>query len=105
MSEVKKFTIAQIPTEDRDIIKLRDYAQTVFDSISKIPFIDGVKLTGVALAVGDNFIEHKLSRLVRGYFILICNTAYSIYSDKEQNTETHLHINSDVAAIADIWVF
>lgn len=104
MSEIKRFNVPVVKTNNEDILTLGEHVQFVFDTIAGIPFIDGITLS-IDLASGDNLIEHKLQRKPRGYFLIYSSAQISINSDEDQNTSTHLFINSSGVATVKLWVF
>ena len=88
--------------------QVQNNLENSFRAVEGCDLIDGHLLTEVELASGDNDIDHKLSREIKGWIITRYREAtanvYEKISDNE-NTGSLLKLNSSGATTVDIWVF
>jgi hypothetical protein len=68
------------------------------------PLNNGVVLTNITLAIGDNVINHKLQRMQQGWIITDITGAATIYRDAPFNTLT-LTLNSSAIVTINLLVF
>jgi len=95
--------MAQLP------IKLQPDMQTtrwksLIDPILKNPLNSVSILEDVSLKVGDNVINHRLGRKLRGWVLLDVNAATTIYRSAPLNDLT-LTLNSSAVATISLGVF
>ena len=71
------------------------------------PFLDGVLISDLELAVGDNIIDHGLGRKYQGYLITKQNAVSSFYLSSTTNNSQHLTIIlvASAAVTIDLRVF
>lgn len=100
-------TLPQFQMGDKDLNLL----QTGWGKVLN-PFITRLQnktniLESIALAVGDNIIDHGLGYPLNGWRLVRVRAATSIYDKQDTNTtpSTTLVLNSSAAATVDIEVF
>ena len=95
-------------TEDFGAEQVQNNLENSFRALENCALIDGHLLTEVELATGDNDIDHKLSREIKGWVITRYREAtanvYEKISDND-NAGSLLKLNSSAATTVDIWVF
>ena len=64
----------------------------------------GILLENISLIIGDNQINHLLTRMQKGWIITDINGAAMIYRSQPLNDRT-LTLNSTAAVTISIWVF
>lgn len=79
------------------------WAQQLNPVISN-PLAQGLQLSNIALGIGNNVINHLLSRKMQGWFITDVNGASVIYRSTPLNA-VNLTLNSSAAVIVNIYVF
>ncbi len=93
-----------------DVMELvQDNIENSFRALESCPLLDGHLLEGVELVQGDNEIDHKLGRVLRGW-ILTRQDFDTIILDKQasnDSTDRILILNSSASGTAtvDLWVF
>ena len=90
-------------TPEKPIRLLQDAVEATLRSVTGRPIIDGGLLLDIELASGDNAVDHKLGRLLRGYIVVKRSAACDIYN-KDIDTRT-LILNSSAAVTVTLWVF
>ena len=78
--------------------------KSLIDPILKNPLNSVSILEDVSLKVGDNVINHRLGRKLRGWVLLDVNAATTIYRSAPLNDLT-LTLNSSAVAIISLGVF
>lgn len=71
------------------------------------PVLNGIILSNVSLAIGDNMISHKLDRKLIGWQIIRLRGPATIY-DKQDSVERpnqFLKLNSNAIVKIDLYVF
>lgn len=94
-------------TEDPEIRRLQDAAEASLSSVLDKRVIDGRLIEDVSLSSGDNTIEHKLGRTLRGWIVTRLSAAVDIYDKQSTNnlTDLNLVLNSSGTATVSLWVF
>lgn len=69
-----------------------------------IPFLNGIQLSQISLINGSTVINHRLQRMMQGWFITDINAAATIYRSQPFNPTT-LTLTSSAAVIINLWVF
>lgn len=92
-----------------EVVRLQDSMADAVDYIAKIPMLQGVAITDVALTGGaTDLINHGLGRDVQGYIITKIDTQATI-NDGIDNTAydiaTALPLYASVACTVDLWVW
>lgn len=64
----------------------------------------GILLDNISLVIGNNKINHLLTRMQKGWLITDINGAATIYRSAPLNDQT-LTLNSTAAVVVSIWVF
>jgi hypothetical protein len=88
--------------------RLQDGVEASLTSVLDKLVVNGQLLEGIALAVGDNIIEHKLDRDLRGWFIVRASAGVQVYDKQDEDnllTQRFLKLTSDATATVSIWVF
>lgn len=81
--------------------------KTALTPVIQAEIVNGLLLTSIPLAMGDNVINHKLGRKLIGWIIVGQNASATFY-DKQASNQTPdltLVLNSSAAVTANIWVF
>lgn len=78
--------------------------KSLIDPILKNPLNSVSILEDVSLKVGDNVINHRLGRKLRGWVLLDVNAATTIYRSAPLNDLT-LTLNSSAVATISLGVF
>ena len=96
-------------SDNEDIEEVQNSLENIFRSIEACPLLDGHLLEGVKLTQGDNEIDHKLGRGLKGW-ILTRQDFDTIIIDKQvdnENADSNLILNSSTSGTAtvDLWVF
>lgn len=71
------------------------------------PLVNGQMLDGVALASGDNAVNHGLQRKLQGYLVVLNSAAVTFY-DKQatnQRPDLTLILNASGATTVSLYVF
>ena len=97
----------KVQTTDRIVNQLQDNIANFVEPISDNVLLPGIILKNVALAVGSNTIQHKLGRLLQGWFIVRQRASASIYDTQDTNTSqtTTLRLTSSAVVTVDLYVF
>ena len=99
---IQKFR--RINTTDRDLILVQDNVANTFNPLTRVPILDGVLLTDIALSTVAARIEHTLGRIPLGYIVVMLNknaTVFGTESDSRLITLT----SSANDTICSLWVF
>lgn len=90
-----------------DLNQVQNNIAEVVEPLSRKEIISGLLLRGVELAVGDNFVNHRLNRELIGWEIVRLRAAVSIYDKQDTNSNSHvtLSLNASAAVTVDLWVF
>jgi hypothetical protein len=91
-------------TEDKDFQLMQSRWSSVLNPVLANPVTNPLILKGVALAAGNNVINHKLGQTLQGWQIVDLTSAAVIFRSAPKNHLT-LTLNSSVATVADILVF
>lgn len=82
--------------------------QTVWASelnpVIAFPPNNGILLKNIALSIGTNVINHRLSRMQQGWVLTDQDAAASIYRSQPLNKLT-LTLTSDAACSISLWVY
>ena len=82
--------------------RLQDNIESALAPILRNPLLDGILLQA-NLVSGNNAIEHKLNRKIRGYIIVKKSANANIYDSSDD--EQFLNLNSSAAVTVSLWVF
>jgi hypothetical protein len=95
------------PLRIEQLNRFVENVKTSIEAISAVPFLNGLVLQGVALAIGDNTIAHKLNRQLLGWYVVRQRAASAIFDKQDTNTmpSSTLVLNASAAVSVDIWVF
>lgn len=71
------------------------------------PLLGGKTLQNIALATGDNIVNHGLGAPLQGWFIVLRNSAAVIYDKQSTNPRPQLTLilNASAGATVSIYVF
>ena len=89
---------------------VQDNLENAFAPIENCPLLNGHLLEGIELKNGDNYIDHKLGRDLKGWFITRHRETASNIIDRQTThtgSDSTLLLNSSVGSTitVDIWVF
>ena len=88
--------------------QIQNNLENSFRAVEGCDLVDGHLLAEVELASGDNEIDHKLGREIKGWIITRYREATAnVYEKISDNADTGslLKLNSSAATTVDIWVF
>lgn len=91
-------------SEDQMLMLMQTKWKSQLDKVISNPFINGLLLEDVPLVIGDNIINHLLSRVQQGWVLTDQNAGITIYRNAPFNVRT-LTLNSSGTVTVDIWVF
>lgn len=99
--------VSQLNIQDRVINQLQSNIINRLNQILGLSILNGNYLPDVALASGDNTINHGLQRNLIGWMIYRKSAAVNIYDKQNTNDspETTLILNSSGAVTVSIYVF
>ena len=97
------FRIFQPDTED--VETLQENLQEFFKGVEDNPLLDGRYIEDEDLAVGANTIEHKLSRVPRGWFLCDVDAAGTDVYRSSALDDKHLKLTAAAICTVKIWVF
>lgn len=96
----------EVPTvqiADEKVNRMQGNVVQALNQVLKVPFMDGILLSGQSLAAGANTVNHRLQRNIQGYLILKQNAAATIFgSNYGRSTFT---LTASAAVTVDLWVF
>ena len=95
-------------TESGDLEQIQNNLENRFRDVEACDLIEGRLITEISLASGDNDVEHKLGRTIRGFIITRFREAHANVYEKistNNNLDRILKLNSSGATTVDIWVF
>ncbi len=96
-------------TGDRTVDTLQTNVEQATAGLLKGIIKDGVLVTSVVLASGDNKVPHKLQRPIRGYIIVTKNANVDIYdkliTQSTSDKNIFLPLNSSGAVTISLWIF
>jgi hypothetical protein len=95
--------VAKFHGESADIQRLQKNLETAVAQAIKSPLLDGRIIPNVTLASGDNKIEHKLARTLRGYLVIDRTNGATIY--RTSIDDKYLTLNSSAQITVSLWVF
>lgn len=96
-----------IQLKDPALMRMQSGIVDKLNFILSVPFLNGILLEAVVLSSGNNIINHKLGRTIRGYFVTNQNAAASIYNSSPAtlNFEQQIQLNASAGVTVDLWVF
>ena len=96
-------------TYDPETESIQDMIENSFRSVESCPLVDGILLENIDLKEGDNTIDHKLGRALRGWMFTRQRLFSLIYDKQDENDskDKTLILNSSTAqtVTVDVWVF
>jgi hypothetical protein len=97
----------KVQTTDRVVNQLQDNIANFIEPMANNVLLPGIILTKVTLAATSNTIQHKLGRLLQGWFIVRQRASASIYDTQDTNPTptTTLRLTSSTVVTVDIYVF
>jgi hypothetical protein len=102
---IPKFSPVQ--SEDRVVNQLQDRVAKTLNLVASQVILDSNILKSVALAVGDNAIQHGLGRPLVGWFLVRVRAGTVIFDKQDTNGSpgATLILNSSGTNNVDIYVF
>jgi len=94
-------------SEDKDFMMMQTKWSGELNPLIRLPIIQGQLLENVELATGQNVINHRLGRKLRGYIIVLKDTNRDIWDSQASNERSNLTLllESSGACIVSLWVF
>lgn len=85
---------------------MQTYWSGQLNPVLKNTIVNGIQLSNIILAAGDNVINTKLQRKYQGYFLTGMRTAFSqVFEVPTGDTSLTLTLNSSVPTVVDIWIY
>jgi hypothetical protein len=97
--------IAPIISNNADLQRLQDNILNKVNQFSSNPFINGVAVNDVSLAVGNNEIPHGLNRPYEGVIITKRSSAANIYDFNPTDSRRFVGLNSSAVCVVNLWVY
>ncbi len=102
--------MAKLPifnTDDRVVSMLQTRWSALISPFLESKVIQGQQLNDITLVSGDNTINHKLSRKLQGYMVVLKSAASDIYDKQATNTMTDktLVLNASSPCVISLWVY
>ena len=94
-------------TDDKDMSLLQTNWAKEINPVLGNPISQGLLLTGLVLASGDNTINHKLGRKLQGWIIVGLSASVTFYDKQATNSmpQKTLVLNASGAATINLYVF
>jgi hypothetical protein len=94
-------------TKDDEMNRLMNNLDSALAPLFTNNFLDYSLVSNVVLAVGDNQVDHKLSRAPLGWVVTRKRGAGNFYDKQDTNTTPtkNYTINSDAVVTVDIYFF
>ena len=89
---------------DKEFQQMQSVWTSILNPVLAYPPLSPVFLKDVVLKVGENSINHLLSRKQQGWIITDQNGGASIYRSKGLNDKT-LYLTSDAVVTVSLWVY
>ena len=102
---LKKFT--DINIQDINLNRVQSNVSSALKRILLNPVLDFNIEKNVNLVIGDNVVNHRLSRPPLGWFVVRKRGPADLYDKQDSNTtpQTNIIINSDAVVSVDIYFF
>jgi hypothetical protein len=102
--------VAQLKTlnvQDEVQNRVQDNTKKAIDQINANVLTSGTILSKVSLKVGSNTVNHKLGKVLTGWFIVRQRSSATIYDTQDSNKTPAqtLLLTSSAAVTVDIYVF
>lgn len=97
--------IAPLVTSNPDLQRLQDNMLTKINEISSNPFMSGVAVNNVSLAIGNNEIAHGLNRPYVGVIITKRSAASNIFDFTPSDSRRFVGLNSSAVCVVNLWVY
>jgi hypothetical protein len=91
-------------SESRDLTLLQTSWSAQLNPLLKDPLNNGLLLKSVPLASGSNVINHRLGRMLQGWYVVDINAAITIYRSAPKSALT-LTLTASGTATVDLFVF
>jgi hypothetical protein len=78
----------------RDLDALQDNIEDFTDKLVAQPHLDGILLEDVSITTGQNTIEHKLDRIVRGYWMVLDDALLCSFRVRTAADDTGAAVNN-----------
>lgn len=94
-------------TASKDLLLLQTNWSSAINPVISLPINQGSILKNVALIMGNNVVNHLLSRNLQGWFIVRQRGPGEVYDtqDSNPNPSLTLFLNSSLAVNIDLFVF
>jgi hypothetical protein len=102
---IPKFT--KVQTQDRELNQVQQNLVRSLTPLLSLSLLNGVILSGIVLASGDNTVSHTLGRTLTGWFLVRKRGTAVIYDKQDTNSlpELTLVLNASAGETVDIYVF
>jgi hypothetical protein len=101
-------SLRRVRSDDNIVRQLQDATDSVLRSISARQILDGILIEDVELdSAGDNLIEHKLGRKLRGWIVVRQNINTNVWDSQDSNLlpDKTLILNCGSDVTVSLWVF
>lgn len=93
-------------TDSKDLSLLQTGWAQQLNPVINNPISQGILINNVKLNVGNNTINHRLSRKLQGYIVIGMRGAFTqIYQTASLTPQLTLVLNSSAVATVDLYVF
>lgn len=94
-------------TDNNDLSLMQTNWASQLNPLLRNPISNGLLLSEVVLASGDNTINHKLGRKLQGWIVVRKRAAADIYDKQDSNLmpQLTLVLNASGAVTVDLYVF
>ena len=99
--------LPQFNTKDRILAMLQSQWASSIDPVITNPLVQGQLLPNITVATGSNTIDHKLSRKLQGYMVVMQSAPATFYDTQATNPmpAQTLQLVSSGPAVISLWVF
>lgn len=100
-------SLPQFNTTDRILAMLQSQWANSLDPVLANPLVQGQLLPNITVATGSNTINHKLSRKLQGYIVVMQSAPATFYDTQATNPTPAqtLQLVSSGPAVLTLWVF
>lgn len=100
--------LTKFKTEIQELSLMQTSWAQDLNPIISLPILNQVTLTDVILKVGDNEINHRLGRKLRGWIVIRMKDNFTQLYDKQSSNQMQdltLVLNSSATGLVDLLVF
>lgn len=95
----------KIKSDDEVLNRVQDQVATSIGQLLRTDILDGRLIKEVSLTAGANTVEHKLDRVLRGWFITKKNAFADVHDAVTSQPDKFLVLQASAAVTVNLWVF